>query len=29
MGLSTEKVNASHLAAMAWALDVSPAEVTY
>lgn len=29
IGLSTEKVNASHLAAMAWALDVSPAEVTY
>lgn len=29
IGLSTEKVNASHLAAMAWALDVSSAEVTY
>lgn len=29
IGLSTEKVNASHLAAMAWALDVNPAEVTY
>jgi EAL and modified HD-GYP domain-containing signal transduction protein len=29
IGLSAEKVNASHLAAMAWALDVNPAEVTY
>lgn len=29
IGLSTEKVNATHLAAMAWAMDVSPAEVTY
>jgi EAL and modified HD-GYP domain-containing signal transduction protein len=29
IGLSDEKVNASHLAAMAWALDVNPAEVTY
>lgn len=29
IGVSAEKVNASHLAAMAWALDVSPAEVTY
>lgn len=29
IGVSAEKVNASHLAAMAWALDVNPAEVTY
>lgn len=29
IGVDAEKVNASHLAAMAWALDVNPAEVTY